>query len=99
MTNTQKLIDRMHAGEIPVIIENIQAKTPILVLNAIMAGVKKGLRDAAFIDGVLKAEESDVVLLGLPIKKAATAALHLLGQRRYTGKDSVIVSLIESGLE
>lgn len=99
MTDTQKLIDQMHAGDISVIVDNIQEKTPILVLNAIMAGVKIELRNKAFIDGLLKAEKNDVALLGLPIQKAATAALHLLGQRKYNGKDPVIISLIESGLK
>ena len=98
MTDTQKLIDQMHAGDISVIVDNIQDKTPILVLNAIMAGVKIKLKDKAFIDGLKKAEENEVALLGLPIQKVATAALHLLGQRKYNGKDSVIISLIESGL-
>lgn len=98
MTNTQKLIDRMHAGEIPMILENIQARTPILVLNAMMAGVKMGVKDPAFIEGIKKAEKSDVVLLGLPIKKVATAALHLLGQCEYSGEDPVIAALIESKL-
>lgn len=99
MTDTQKLIDQMHTGDISAILDNIQAKTPILVLNAIMAGVKIGLKDSTFIEGVLKAEENDVVLLGLPVKKVATAALHLIGQRKYTGKDPVIVALIEANLK
>lgn len=99
MTDTQKLIDQMQTGDVSVILDNIQAKTPILMLNAIMAGVKIGLKDSRFTEGLLKAEENEVVLLGLPIKKVATAALHLIGQRRYTGKDSVIMALIESNLK
>lgn len=99
MTKTQMIIDEMHQGKVAVIIENISAKTPILVLNAIMAGTKMGITETAFIDGVKLAEKRDTMLLGIPISKFATASLHLLGIEEYTGDDPVIISMIESRFE
>lgn len=96
MTKTQMLIDEMHKGNAEVIIENISSSTSILTLNAIMAGTKFGLRSPTFLDGVVLAEESDVVLLGVPLKSVAAASLHLLGKKEYTGNDPSVISLINS---
>lgn len=96
MTKTQMLIDEMHNGNTNVIIENISNQTPIIILNAIMAGTKFGIKTPAFLDGVTAAEKSDAVLLGIPLSKFATASLHLLKQKEYKGSDSTIVSMIES---
>ena len=82
-----------------IILSNISAKTPILVLNAIMAGIKTGMKEPAFIEGIRKAEGNDAVLLCVPVCKVATAALHLLNAKPYTGTDRQILELIESKFE
>ena len=99
MKETQRLIDEMHGGNAEIILSNISAKTPILVLNAIMAGIKHGLKESSFIEGIRKAEENEAVLLGVPVCKVATAALHLLNAKPYTGTDRQILELIESKFE
>ena len=99
MKETQKMIDRMHAGNTEEILRNISAQTPILVLNAIMAGIKHGLKESSFIEGIRKAEENEAVLLGVPVCKVATAALHPLNVKLYTGTDQLILELIESKFE
>lgn len=96
MTKTQMLIDEMHKGNAKIITENIVSSTPIIVLNAIMAGTKMGIKSPAFLNGVAAAEESSVVLLGIPLRNFATASLHLLGKKEYTGEDPSIISIINS---
>lgn len=96
MTKTQMVIDEMHRGNTNVIVASIFDQTPIVVLNAIMAGTKIGIRESAFVDGIKSAEKSDAVLLGVPLSKLATAALHLLGEREYTGDDSAVIAMINS---
>lgn len=96
MEKVQKTIDEMHAGNTAAIINNISADVPFIVLHAIMAGTKLGLKEPTFIEGVRSAEENENVLLGLPISKVATASLHLLNDKKYNGSDAVIKELIES---
>lgn len=93
----QMLIDEMHSGNQRVIVESINHKMPIVVMNAIIAGTRHEIRTAAFLEGVAAAAKSDTVMLGIPLSKVATASLHLLGQREYDGSDRVIIELIESG--
>ena len=90
------LIDEMHNGNRELIIENISSQIPMLVLNAIVAGTKLAIQTPAFLDGLKAAEKSEVVLLGIPLSNFATAALHLLGRRKYEGNDPIIVSMIKS---
>ena len=89
----------MYAGNTEIILSSVSAEVPLLVMNAIMAGMKVGLRDSAFIEGVRKAEENGAVLLGVSVCKVATAALHLLGVKQYAGTDYLIKGLIESKFE
>lgn len=96
MKETQKLIDEMYAGNRETILNSISCETPLLVMNAIMAGMKTGMKDPAFVEGVRKAAENDTVLLGVPICKVAAAALHLLGVKQDAGTDRMIRELIES---
>ena len=96
MKKIQKLIDQMHAGNTNTIINNIFSDIPIIVMNAIMAGTKVGLTDPLFLEGVRNAEKNDAVLLGVPISKVATASLHLLTDKKYSGDDIFIRKLIES---
>jgi len=99
LNETQKIIDRMHAGNTEEILRNISSETPILVLNAMLAGIKIGLKEPFFIEGVRKAEENEAVLLNVPVCKIATAVLHLLNAKPYTGTDRQILELIESKFE
>lgn len=98
MESVQKLIDEMHSGNTDVIINNISAEVPFVVLHAIMAGTKLGLKESTFIEGVRSAEKNENVLLGLPVSKVAVASLHLLNDKKYSGSDAVIKQLIESKL-
>lgn len=99
MTNTQKMIDAMHKGDAEIIRNCITSKSPILLINAIMAGTKRKLHDDTFIKGVRDAEDSTEVLMGYPIKKAATASLHLLGVRKYSGNDEMIKTMIADAFD
>lgn len=92
----QVIIDRMYAGDREAIISGIDAESPILVMNSIMAGVKMRIRDIRFMNGLKKAEERKEILLGISLSKAAVAAEHLLGIRKYEGDDQMILSMIAS---
>lgn len=97
MNQTQHLIEKMHSGDLDAIMEGISSNCDILILNAIMAGTKQKVKNAAFIDGIIAAAHSEAILLGVPLKSAARASLHLLGHRLYTGADPMILSMIETG--
>lgn len=99
MTKTQTLINEMHEGNVQTILDNISSKTPILVLNAIVAGTRQGITQESFIAGVEVAAENHVKLLGIPLSKFAKASLHLLGKRNYEGSDPVVISMIDTNLQ
>lgn len=92
----QTLIDRMYSGDKNAIISGIMSERPILVMNAVMAGTKLGVRDTRFLIGLKKAGENDEVLLGIHLRKVAIAAEHLLGIKKYNGDDRTILLMIES---
>lgn len=96
MTDTQLRINAMHRGDTETILACVSAPTAILVLNAIMAGTKFQVTDVNFIKRVQAAEKSDEVLLGIPLRSFASAALHLLRKKQYTGDDPVIKEMIET---
>ena len=93
------MIDAMHKGDKDIIVKCIMSSNPLLQLNAIWAGTKTGLHDDIFIEGVKNAEASNEILLGCPIRKFATASLHLLEIRKYSGTDAQIKSMIRAMIE
>ena len=96
MTKVQMKINDMHKGNVDAIMSGISSLVPIVVLNAIVAGTQYNLRNAAFVDGVKQASESDVTLLGVPLKSFAAASLHLLGEEKYSGKDGMVLTMIDN---
>ena len=93
---TQMKINAMHKGDVNIIKDCIVSNSPILLLNAIMAGTKRKLHDDNFIKGVKDAENSDETLMGIPLKKVAAASLHLLGVKKYSGNDETIKTMIDT---
>lgn len=92
----QLVINKMYAGDTEAIISCVDSEKSILVMNALMAGTKMMVRDVRFLCGVKKAKKSEAVLLGIPLKKVAIAAEHLLGIQKYRGNDKVILDMISS---
>lgn len=99
MTKVQMKINDMHNGNIDAIMNGISSPVPIVVLNAILAGTQRNLHNAAFVDGVKKASQNNETILGIPIKAFAAASLHLLDEEKYSGKDTVILTMINSKLK
>ena len=97
MTNIQQMIDGMYKGNTKLIEECVSSDSHILVLNSILAGTKIELMSKEFINGIQVATENEGILLGVPLKSVAKAALHLLGQRSYDGDDRLILMMIENG--
>ena len=94
MEKIQDEIDKMYAGNIDSILSNVFSKNDFLVFNAILCGSKLNLKNDEFITGVKKAQSSEVVFLGYPLKRVAEAALHFLSDKKYTGDDNLVKSLI-----
>ena len=99
MSEIQNMINTMHKGNIEAITKGVASRVPIVALNAIMAGTQHNLHDPVFIEGVKQAEESNEVLLGIPLKAFATASLHLLGEKKYAGKDTIIIAMIDTKMK
>jgi hypothetical protein len=97
--DTQTLINAMHRGDNNAILNGISSPVPVVVLNAIIAGTQRNLRDTTFIDGVKKAGTSHETLLGIPVKSVAAASLHLLDVQEYSGNDSMVLAMIDSRLK
>ena len=99
MTKVQTRIDDMHKGNIKAITNGVSSRVPIVALNAILTGTQRNLHDPVFIEGVKQAEESNEILLGIPLKSLATASLHLLGEKKYVGDDKLIITMIDSKMK
>lgn len=99
MTKVQTRIDDMHNGNINAITNGISSRVPIVALNAILAGTQRNLHDPVFVEGVKQAEESNEILLGIPLKSFATASLHLLGEKKYAGDDKLIIAMIDTKMK
>lgn len=96
MTELQTKIDKIRAGDTAAIIRGISSQSDLIVINSILAGAKLKLADKDFIDGVKKAQNSNVVLLGFPIKSIAEAAIYFLTDTEYSGDDALIRELIDN---
>ena len=89
----------MHAGNREEIIAGIHSETPIIVMNAVIAGVRQGVRDEKYIEGLRKAAENEITLLHISIKDVAIAGLDVLGIEKYEGDDSRIKEYIAWGFK
>ena len=99
MTKVQTKIDAMHNGNIDAITNGISSHVPIVALNAILAGTQQNLHDPVFIEGVKQATKNNETILGIPLKAFAAASLHLLGEKKYVGKDTIIISMIDTKMK
>ena len=86
----------MYNGDVSAILDGIYSDSPILVLNAILAGTRMELRSDVFVYGVEQATNNDSTLLNLSISQCAHASLDILGIRKYTGEDNNILALISA---
>lgn len=96
MKQIQNLIDDMYNGNTDAILSGISSNNDFLLINAIIAGTKQGVKEDKFIEGITKAQESEAILLGFPIASIATASSHLLQKKKYTGDDVIVKELLES---
>lgn len=96
MKTLQTEIDRMYDGNFDAILSNISSKNEYLVMNAILCGTKRKIKNDEFIAGVKKAQDSETVLLGYPLKSVAEASLLFLTDKEYDGDDELVKSLIKN---
>lgn len=99
MKEEQQAIDNMYKGDIEAIKENITSDVPILVMNAIISGVKIGLKDEKYIEKLEMNCLNKSVLMGVCLGSVAQAAVCILTGKPYLGNDSSIKSLIKSNFE
>lgn len=92
----QQAIDEMKNGNISEIKRSISSKTPILIMNSLIFGVKNNLIEEDYIDKVKQLCSDDTTLMGFRIGSIAEAALSVLICKKYTGNDLVTKSLIEN---
>ncbi len=92
-------IKSMYDGDYEAIIAGIQSETPILVMNAIIAGVQHNVQDKKYVEGLRKEKENDIELLNVQIKDVAIAGLDILGIEKYMGNDVRIKKYISTGLK
>lgn len=97
MSNKQTIINQIVSGNEKAIIAGIRSDSPIIALNAIMSGTRCGIANSDFVDGVrdISTKSSDVIM-DIPLRKFAIAALHILENKKYSGDDTIIKALIES---
>lgn len=99
MSDLKHKIDTMYKGDEETIIKGISSESQIIVANAVIAGTQQGITDTTFVDELKKlVNNTEIVLLGVPISSIATAALDILGITKYEGNDEYIHSLITSKL-
>ena len=99
MQTMQQKIDEMYSGNTEAIIAGVHSKNDYILMNALLSGAKLKIKADDFVDGVEKARNSEIVLMGFPIKSVAEAAYHFLTDRKYNGSDPVVETLIKSKFE
>ena len=92
----QQKIDEMYSGNTEAIIAGVHSKNDYILMNAILSGAKLKIKDKDFIAGVEKARDSEIVLLGFPMKSVAEAAYHFLTDKKYNGGNPIVETLINS---
>lgn len=97
----QKKINMMAEGNQKVIEESIYSEIQPLIINAIIFGVKYGIKSLSFCEGLKKAttKTEKIIIIGCPVSYLAIAACHLLGIEEYTGDDSIIKEWIECKMQ
>lgn len=95
MNEIQEKINKMHQGEVDEIIKGAMTDTEILILNAMITGAIHRIGDPQFLHRVTEIEKSDATLLGVHLNDVATATLHILGAKTYTGTSPVVQSMIK----
>ncbi len=94
MNEKLDIIERMYGGDIEAIISNVFSKNEYLVMNAILSGTQNKVLNVEFLEGVKKAQNSETVLMGIPLKSVAEASIHVLIGKKYEGNDDFIKNLI-----
>ena len=96
--NLQHEIDKIANGDINSIINGIYSDNSLVVLNSILFGVKYKCIEEKFILKLNEqAKNSEMRFFGNPVSKFALAALDILGEKKYTGKDEFVLSVINNG--
>ena len=98
MSNVQTTINEMHNGSIEIILQGISSTTPLILLNAIIAGTKLGIKEKEFVEGLKKAEQSEEMLMGVPIKEFASASLEILEIQKYLGDNNRVKEMVQCKL-
>ncbi len=86
-------------AEIETVITQLsESKSPMERLNAILLGAKYKVKNAQFLNNVseMSGDEGNT-FFGTPMSTFATAALDVLGVKKYTGDDGYILEMVESG--
>lgn len=96
MSNIQAQIDSMHDGNVHNIESGISSGKPILIINAIISGVKHTVKTKQYIDCLKMCKNDTRVLLGQSISSLAYAGLDILNIEQYTGEDQRTKDLIDS---
>ena len=96
MNQAQILINKMYNGDTEAILSGVSSDNDFVLTNAILAGTKQGIKEKKFIEGVSKAQNSKVVLLGFPLASIAVASRHFLEGEKYFGDDEIVKSLLET---
>lgn len=81
------------------VVQYATSNSPIENLNAVLFGTKYRCKEQKFIEALKKLLDSPERFFGTPIKLYVQAALDVLGVQHYTGDDSFVTSLIQSGFE
>lgn len=96
MQEMQTQINKMYAGDTAAIIRGISSENDLIVMNSILAGARLRVLDEDFLAKIKDAQNSDVVLMGVPLKSVAEAAVCLLTGADYGGDDALVRDLIDN---
>lgn len=97
-----KITQQMMAGDKAAIIDGFISSSRIDNANAIISAVSHKLKDKAVETQLQRLKQDETCLFGYnagyKISDFAVAALHLLNFSPYTGKDKMVLALIDSNL-
>ena len=84
----------MHNDIVIETIDKIKSGKPILVMQAILAGIEEEITDDSFVEELVNNKDNETRLLNVPIGYVATAALDVLGKETYRGSNEYILKMI-----